>query len=168
MHPINVQLTQKLQRISIRVYHCWLTSVEMDRFAHQELVDMHMGQLVKKTPDLGMLMKTKNSTETFCGIKYLHMWIAICTNIVHCAATCRMRRKDEWHRLSTSKNNSYSTQAIAQHLGGLQWTVCRMLQDERVHLFHLQKVQLLQPNDFPKRVECTQWIMKTVPWMPVF
>ncbi|GFQ74792.1 hypothetical protein TNCT_376791 [Trichonephila clavata] len=36
----------------------------------------------------------------------------------------------------------------------------RIMHDQCVHPYHLQSVQLLQPNDHPKLAEFAQWLMR--------
>ena len=58
--------------------------------------------------------------------------------------------------LSIEDNPNTSTRAISQQLGVSQSSVCRILHDQRVHSYHLQSVQLLQPDDYLKRAELAQ------------
>ena len=93
----------------------WFTDDVMDSFMHQELADMQLaiwGQLAKAATEVGKFMKTDTPTEEYCSIRMLHVCNVICTNVVHCAATCRIRGDDNWRRLSTTKNKSYSSSKI--------------------------------------------------------
>ncbi|GFR23095.1 hypothetical protein TNCT_598651 [Trichonephila clavata] len=36
----------------------------------------------------------------------------------------------------------------------------RIMHDQCVHHYHLQSVQLLQPNDHPKHADFAQWLMR--------
>lgn len=52
-----------------------------------------------------------------------------------------------------------STRVIAQNFGCSKSTAWRILHDEKLHPFKLQKVQALNPQDFPHRVECSRWFL---------
>ncbi|GFR21784.1 hypothetical protein TNCT_717751 [Trichonephila clavata] len=44
-------------------------------------------------------------------------------------------------------------------------TVPRVLQDEALHQFHVQRVQLLQPDYHPRRVEFAQFVNQSATYM---
>ena len=55
----------------------------------------------------------------------------------------------------------HSTRAAAQHLGlPHHVTVRRILHNHRMHLFHLQRVQLLLPRDFGPRALFSEWFLQ--------
>ncbi|GFW06810.1 uncharacterized protein TNCV_3289101 [Trichonephila clavipes] len=41
-----------------------------------------------------------------------------------------------------------STRAVAHHLSVSHQTVCRVLNENRLHLFHFQRLQALNPTDY--------------------
>ncbi|GFY26183.1 hypothetical protein TNCV_354991 [Trichonephila clavipes] len=45
-----------------------------------------------------------------------------------------------------------STRAVAHHVSVSYQTVCRMLNKNRLHLFHFQRVQALNPADYLLRL----------------
>lgn len=61
-----------------------------------------------------------------------------------------------------------STRAIACRVHVSQFTVWRVLNKERLHLFHIQRVQTLQVSDYSLRVEFYQWFMQQCALQPNF
>ena len=43
-----------------------------------------------------------------------------------------------------------------------------ILHEEREHPYHLQRVQLLQPDDYPKHAEFAQWFLQKDAVDPIF
>ena len=52
---------------------------------------------------------------------------------------------------------STSTSAIAHAMDSNQYSVLRVLQEQNLHAYHIQKVLGLGPNDFAPRVFFSQW-----------
>lgn len=61
-----------------------------------------------------------------------------------------------------------STRAIARRVHVSQPTVWRVLNEERLHPFHIQRVQALQASDYPLRVEFCQWFLQQCALQPDF
>lgn len=57
------------------------------------------------------------------------------------------------------ENPSTSTRAIAQGMFSTKSTVWNVLHEQLFHPFKLQKVQALEPRDYPYRVECCRWFL---------
>ena len=55
---------------------------------------------------------------------------------------------------------STSTRAVARGMGTSQSSVWRVLQEQNLHAYHLQKVQGLQPNDFAPRIQFVRWFLQ--------
>lgn len=53
-----------------------------------------------------------------------------------------------------------STRVIANAMGTNQSSVLRVLQEQNLHAYHLQKVHGLGPNDFAPRVQFVQWFLQ--------
>ena len=58
------------------------------------------------------------------------------------------------------KDPSTSTSVIAHAMGSNQPSVLRVLQEQNLHAYHLQKVLGLGPNDFAPRVRFVQWFLQ--------
>lgn len=69
---------------------------------------------------------------------------------------------------SIEEQPSSSTRGIARQFGVSQSSVWRILNEERLHPFHLQRVQLLEAEDYPKRVTFCQWFMQRTAVDPNF
>ena len=67
---------------------------------------------------------------------------------------------------SIEDNPNTSTRSISQQLGVSQSSLWRILHEERVHPYHLQRVQLLQPDDYPKVWNLHNGSCRKVPWIP--
>lgn len=52
-----------------------------------------------------------------------------------------------------------STRAIARDIPSSQSSVWRTCQAEKLHPYHFQRVQSLQPEDFPRRLEFARWYL---------
>ena len=61
---------------------------------------------------------------------------------------------------SIEYNPNTSARAISLQLGVSQSSVWRILHEDREHPYHLQRVQLLQPDDYPKHVEFAEWFLQ--------
>ncbi|GFW63868.1 uncharacterized protein TNCV_3744721 [Trichonephila clavipes] len=61
---------------------------------------------------------------------------------------------------SFEDNSNTSTRNITQQLGVCQSVEWRIVLKQGVHPCHLQRVQLQQPNDYPKRVEFVELFMQ--------
>ena len=57
---------------------------------------------------------------------------------------------------------STSTRAISHVMGSNHSSVLRVLQEQNLHVYHLQKVQGLGPNDFAPRVWFVQWFLQRI------
>lgn len=57
-------------------------------------------------------------------------------------------------------NPSTSTRAVAHAMGTNHQSVWRVLNEQLLHPFHLQKVQTLEPQDYPQRVEFCEFIRR--------
>lgn len=60
---------------------------------------------------------------------------------------------------AVDRNPDTSVRALAVATGTSRTTVHRVLQGEALHPFHVQRVQLLQPEDPPRRVAFAQWFL---------
>lgn len=56
-------------------------------------------------------------------------------------------------------NPTTSTRRMASELGTDHMTVWRVLHEQLLYPFHVQKVQALNPNDYPRRYEFCQWVI---------
>ncbi|GFW62297.1 hypothetical protein TNCV_913091 [Trichonephila clavipes] len=50
-----------------------------------------------------------------------------------------------------------STRAVAHHVSMSHQTICKMLKENRLHFFHFQRVQALNPADYPLFQNFCQW-----------
>lgn len=57
------------------------------------------------------------------------------------------------------ENPSTSTRVVGRELGCGKSTVWRVLSGEGLHPYKLQKVQALNPQDYPRRMEFSRWIL---------
>lgn len=69
---------------------------------------------------------------------------------------------------SVVENPRISTRRIAARLNASRSTVHRILQRERLHPFHLQPVQSLQPQDHAARLQYCQWFLHQSADNPAF
>lgn len=60
---------------------------------------------------------------------------------------------------AVNRNPSTSVRTLSAASGISRSTVHRVLQCEGLHPFHVQRVQLLQPDDYPQRVVFAQWFI---------
>lgn len=61
------------------------------------------------------------------------------------------------------ENPHTSTRAVGSAMNASKNFVWRVLKEEGMHAFHMQKVHALKPQDYPRRVDCCRWfIHKTV------
>lgn len=58
------------------------------------------------------------------------------------------------------ENPSTSTRLIARQLNVSQSFVSQVLRTEELHPYHIQRVQALQEEDFPRRVEFCEWLIR--------
>lgn len=58
------------------------------------------------------------------------------------------------------RNPRTSIRAVASQLTISRNSVQRILNEENFHAYHLQRVQLLNPDDYPKRVRFAQWFLE--------
>lgn len=58
------------------------------------------------------------------------------------------------------ENPTTSTRAIANQVGVSQKKVWTTLHENQLYPFHVQRVQALQPEDFPRRVEFCEWFLQ--------
>lgn len=56
-------------------------------------------------------------------------------------------------------NPSTSTRVVGRELGCGKSTVWRVLNGEGLHPYKLQKVQALNAQDYPRRMECSRWFL---------
>ena len=61
-----------------------------------------------------------------------------------------------------------STRAIANAMGSNQRSVLRVLQEQNLHAYYLQKVQGLGPNDFAPRIRFVRWFLQRSNANPAF
>lgn len=61
-----------------------------------------------------------------------------------------------------------STRKIANTLNVSHWTVWKILKDNMLYPYHIQRVQALLPADFPPRIALCQWILQTLLLIPQF
>lgn len=66
------------------------------------------------------------------------------------------------------ENPSTSTGEVADQLGCSKSVVWTVLHEEKLHPFKLQKVQALNPQDFPHRVDCARWFLRQDVQVPGF
>lgn len=57
------------------------------------------------------------------------------------------------------ENPRTSTRVVASEMNTSNATVWRVLHDEKLYPFHLQKVHSLEPRDYPRRVACSRWFL---------
>ena len=60
------------------------------------------------------------------------------------------------------ENPHSSTQQAAKALEMKKWNVWRILKGNKLHPFHFQRVQALNPNDFQPRVEFAHWYLDKI------
>ena len=61
-----------------------------------------------------------------------------------------------------------STRAVARRIGVSQPTVWRVLNEERLHPFHVQRTQALKQDDYILRVGFCQWFLQQSALQPDF
>lgn len=66
------------------------------------------------------------------------------------------------------ENPSTSTRVVSQELGCSNSSVWRVVHCEGLHPYKLQKVQALNPRDYPRRVECSRWFLNKEIENPMF
>ena len=87
---------------------------------------MRMGQLAKVASKLGKFTKTDIQTEEYSSIKYLHLCIIVCVNVVNCNGEKKLTRTvdvEEQVLQSIEGNLNTIARAFAQRLGVSQSTV---------------------------------------------
>lgn len=57
-------------------------------------------------------------------------------------------------------NPRTSTRTVGNELNISKSSVWRILHEEKLHPFHLQKVHALEPGDHPRRVACARWFLR--------
>lgn len=61
-----------------------------------------------------------------------------------------------------------STRKIANEVNASHQTVLRILQDQQMYPYHIQRVQALLPRDYPQRVNFCQWFLERLARNPQF
>lgn len=61
-----------------------------------------------------------------------------------------------------------NTRKIAAVIGASHSTVWRVLKDQQLHHYHIQKVQELQPRDFSLRLRFSRWLLQKLDQNPQF
>lgn len=69
---------------------------------------------------------------------------------------------------AVEENPSVSVRCIAHRLNAHKSTVWRVLHEDLLYPFKLQKVQALEPGDFPLRMDCARWFLHKVVDSPNF
>ncbi|KAJ8934894.1 hypothetical protein NQ318_014849 [Aromia moschata] len=73
-----------------------------------------------------------------------------------------IRKLSQWMKemkfLFVSENPVLSTRQLSAAMGLSQSSICRILQRERLHLYHYTPVQLLLPQDLPVRLQFAQFL----------
>ncbi|RZC38176.1 HTH Tnp Tc3 2 domain containing protein, partial [Asbolus verrucosus] len=52
-----------------------------------------------------------------------------------------------------------STRRLANQVGVSRFVVWRTLKEQGLHPYHVQKVQALKPEDFPRRIYFCEWLL---------
>lgn len=60
------------------------------------------------------------------------------------------------------ENPETSTRKIAEEVNASQQTVLRILHDQQLYPYHIQRVQALLPRDFPQRIRFCQWFLQKI------
>lgn len=66
------------------------------------------------------------------------------------------------------ENPGMSTRQIARHLDVSRSTVWRVLHENMLYPYHIQRVQGLLPRDFPQRLQFSRWILRKCTVDPEF
>lgn len=67
------------------------------------------------------------------------------------------------------ENPSVSTRQVAREIPGVsQSTVWRILHEEQLYPYHTQRVQALQPEDYPQRIQFCEWVLEQEAINPEF
>ncbi|GFU53978.1 uncharacterized protein TNCV_5057011 [Trichonephila clavipes] len=143
----------------------------MDRFANAELADMHLmyGAAQGNGADAERMYR-----ERFPGRKHTDRRTFECihrelrtsgTFYAPRRGTCigRYLRAPslEQRILNTVDNNpSRSSRAIGRALGVSHQSVFRTLHEDRMHPYHLQRVQAITPDDYPRRLNFATWYLQ--------
>ncbi|GFU32085.1 uncharacterized protein TNCV_3833351 [Trichonephila clavipes] len=62
--------------------------------------------------------------------------------------------------LNTVDNPSTSSRAVGRALGVSHQSVLRTLHEDRMHPYHLQRVQAITPDDYPRRLNFATWYLQ--------
>lgn len=67
------------------------------------------------------------------------------------------------------ENPSVSTRQVAREIPGVsQSTVWRILHEEQLYPYHTQRVQALQPEEYPQRIQFCEWVLEQEALNPEF
>ncbi|GFX20077.1 uncharacterized protein TNCV_1436371 [Trichonephila clavipes] len=110
----------------------------MDRFTNAELADMHLMY--------GAAQGNGAAAERMRG-----------TGIGRYRRTPSLEQRI----LNTVDNNpSTSSRAVGRALGESHQSVLRTLHEDRMHPYHLQRVQTITPDDYPRRLNFATWYLQ--------
>ena len=74
--------------------------------------------------------------------------------------TARTVQQEQWILAHGAANPGTSTRMISSAEGAHRNTVWRILQEDRLYPYHLQRVQGLKPEDLPHRVRFCHWCLE--------
>lgn len=82
--------------------------------------------------------------------------------------TARTPELEEAVLNAIDENPGTSTRIIADALNSTQATVWRILHDQQLYPYHIQRVQALLPRDFPQRINLCRWFLEKIAENPQF
>lgn len=89
-------------------------------------------------------------------------------DIVEREKTVRTVEFEEQVLRAVEENHSISVRGIAHRLNADKTTVWKVLHENMLYPFKFQKVQALEPNDFPLRMDCARWFLHNIVDSPNF
>ena len=140
-----------------------------NNYSYEELADMHLvyGAALCNGRDAARLYEERYPERrqphhtTFASI---HRRLRETGTLRHPGGTGRPRTArtvefEEEVLHCVEENQSTSVRAIAHHMGSSRMAVHRVLQEQLLYPFHLQRVQVLYPEDSPHRLAFCQWFL---------
>lgn len=142
----------------------------MAEYTYEELADMHLtygeakgnGRAARRLYEQRFPTRRIPSHPTFASVdRRLRETgsFAIANSNAGRSRTARTPELEERVLTRFAAAPSTSTRAVADEMGVSQKVVWRILHEERMHPYHVQQVQSLHPDDYPRRAAFVQWML---------